>query len=198
MLKIAALVSGNGTNLQSIIDAINKGILNAEICCICSSNSKAYAIERAKDNLIPYKVFSIKKYSDNIKRDIAMAEYIQKNNANLIVCCGSLMTLGSEFINKFKKRIINIHPSLLPSFGGKGFFGLNVHKAVLDAGAKITGATTHFVENEIDKGRIIMQNSMPVLENDTPESLQKRLLENIEWELLIKTLKLFEIKKEIK
>ena len=192
MLRIAVLASGGGTNLQAIINAIESGELNAVIACVCVSNAKAYAINRAKNHNISYKIFAKKDFESSIQRDLIMANYIEEKGANLVACCGSLMILSPDFIAKFPKKIINIHPSLLPSFGGKGFFGIKVHEAVLNAKVQTTGATVHFVDTGVDTGEILLQKSVPVLENDTPEILQQRVMELAEAPLLIQALKMFE------
>ena len=192
MLRIAALVSGNGTNLQAIINAIEDGHLkNVEIAAVISTNHRAYALKRAQKHGITNAVFAKKDFATAKEREEGLTSFLQKHNVNLVVLCGSLMILGEKFIKAFENRIINIHPALLPNFGGKGYYGLAVHEAVLAAGVPVTGATVHFVDKGIDTGRIILQKEVPVLPDDTPETLQRRVMEEAEWKILPKAIEMF-------
>ena len=185
MLKIAVLVSGGGTNLQAIIDAIDNGkITNAKIVKVISNTSKAYALERAKNHGIDTAVVRKKDWTDNSRWEKALAEEIENSGADLVVLAGFLCVLSADFTSKFPDRIINVHPSLIPSFCGEGFYGLKVHEAALTKGVKITGATVHFVNEQVDGGRIIAQKAVRVLPGDTPQVLQKRVMEQAEWVIL--------------
>ena len=185
MLKIAVLVSGGGTNLQAIIDAIDNGkITNAKIVKVISNTSKAYALERAKNHGIATAVVRKKDWTDNSRWEKALAEEIENSGADLVVLAGFLCVLSADFTSKFPDRIINVHPSLIPSFCGEGFYGLKVHEAALAKGVKITGATVHFVNEQVDGGRIIAQRAVRVLPGDTPQVLQKRVMEQAEWIIL--------------
>lgn len=185
MLKIAVLVSGGGTNLQAIIDAIDNGkITNAKIVKVISNTSKAYALERAKNHGIATAVVRKKDWTDNSRWEKALAEEIENSGADLVVLAGFLCVLSADFTSKFPDRIINVHPSLIPSFCGEGFYGLKVHEAALAKGVKITGATVHFVNEQVDGGRIIAQKAVRVLPGDTPQVLQKRVMEQAEWIIL--------------
>ncbi|MCL2171820.1 MAG: phosphoribosylglycinamide formyltransferase [Defluviitaleaceae bacterium] len=191
MLKIAALVSGGGTNLQALIDSIAAGhIKGAVIDTVISSNNHAFALVRAKRHGIDFAVFAKKNFADEAARGKALLEYLQRRGIGLIVMCGSLMILCEELIRIYEKRIINIHPSLLPDFGGRGMHGIAVHQAVLAAGVNQTGATAHYVNEVIDGGEIILQQAVDVLPDDTPESLQQRVL-GVEWQILPKAVKIF-------
>ncbi|MCL2377140.1 MAG: phosphoribosylglycinamide formyltransferase [Defluviitaleaceae bacterium] len=185
MLKIAALVSGGGTNLQAIIDAIESGQLkNVEIAAVASTNLRAYALERAKKYDIPTAVFAKKDFASAEDREELLVSFFQQHGVGLVVLCGSLMVLGKKVLEVYENRIINIHPALLPNFGGKGYYGLAVHEAVLASGMATTGATVHFVDEGIDTGRIILQKEVAVLPGDTPETLQRRVMEEAEWQIL--------------
>ena len=185
MLKIAVLVSGGGTNLQAIIDAIDNGkITNAKIVKVISNTSKAYALERAKNHGIDTAVVRKKDWTDNSRWEKALAEEIENSGADLVVLAGFLCVLSADFTSKFPDRIINVHPSLIPSFCGEGFYGLKVHEAALAKGVKITGATVHFVNEQVDGGMIIAQKAVRVLPGDTPQVLQKRVMEQAEWVIL--------------
>ncbi len=180
MLNIGVLVSGGGTNLQALIDARNEGIIKSgEIKVVISNKEDAYALERAKNNNIDG-VF-IKKDLDFEKN---LIKTLEEYEIDLIVLAGFLVILSKEFVKKYDKRIINIHPSLIPSFCGDGFYGLKVHKAALLRGVKLTGATTHFVNEITDGGEIIMQKAVEIKDGDTPEILQKRVMEEAEWKIL--------------
>lgn len=192
MKNIVVLVSGGGTNLQALIDAQNNGeIKNGKISCVVSSNPNAYALERAKNNSIDTDIIRRKDYNSLDEYDKALTELLKSKNADLVVLAGFMTVLGSGVINTFENKIINIHPALIPSFCGKGFYGLHVHEAVLEKGVKITGATSHFVNEVCDGGPIIMQKAVEVKNEDTPEVLQKRVMEQAEWEILPKSVALF-------
>lgn len=191
MLKIGVLVSGGGTNLQAIIDKIESGYIpNSQIVTIVSNKKEAYAVERAKSHNIEAVVISKKQFESNELFNKALISHFISRNVDLIVLAGFLSILDSSFIKAYKNRIINIHPSLIPSFCGTGFYGLNVHKAVIEKGVKITGATVHFVDEGTDTGPIIAQKAVEVKEDDTPESLQQRVMEEAEWIILPQTIKL--------
>jgi len=183
MYKVAALVSGGGTNLQAIIDAMDDGrIEDAQMSLVASTNSKAFALERAARHGIESIVLS-KKNGDKAREDALLAA-LREKGIDLLVLCGCFMVLSSDFIKGLDKPIINIHPALLPKYGGKGFYGMAVHEAVLAAGESESGATVHYVDGGIDTGGIILQKVVPVLEGDTPEILQKRVMEEAEWQIL--------------
>ena len=185
MLKIAVLVSGGGTNLQAIIDAIENGSLkDVSIVKVISNKKGAYALERARKHGIDAKCISPKAYADRADYFKAMADEINASDADLIVLAGFLVVLSSEFVNGFKGRIINIHPSLIPSFCGDGGYGLKVHERALERGVRVTGATVHFVDEGTDTGPIIIQKAVYVENGDTPEVLQKRVMEQAEWKIL--------------
>ena len=178
--KIAVLVSGGGTNLQALIDAQKSGIIKSgEISIVVSNKENAYALTRAKENGI--KALYIKKDNDF---ESNLIKVLEDEKIDIIVLAGFLVILSEDFVKKYPKRIINIHPSLIPSFCGDGFYGLKVHEAALKRGVKLTGATTHFVNEITDGGEIIMQKAVEVRENDTPEVLQKRVMEEAEWRIL--------------
>lgn len=191
MLKIAVLVSGGGTNLQAIIDSIEKGtITNAEISVVISNNPNAYALERAKKHGIEAVCISPKQYE---KREEFNRDFLEKLNSyqvDLVVLAGFLVVLPEMMIKQYENRIINIHPSLIPSFCGKGFYGLKVHEEALARGVKVTGATVHFVDAGTDTGPIIFQKAVEVKQGDTPEALQRRVMEEAEWVLLPKAINL--------
>ncbi len=185
MLKIAVLVSGGGTNLQAIIDAIADGtITNTKIEVVVSSNPRAYALERAMNAGIDTVCISPKSYTDRRGFHQALTEYLLQRNVDLIVLAGFMVVIPEILIRSFRNRIINIHPSLIPSFCGKGYYGIHVHEAALARGVKISGATVHFVDEGTDTGPIIMQKAVEVLADDTPETLQKRIMEQAEWKIL--------------
>lgn len=192
MLKIGVLVSGGGTNLQAIIDRIDNGYLNnCEISTVVSSREGVYALERAGKHGIPNICISRKNYDSMEKYDDALIEHFNKYNVDLIVMAGFLSMVGERLNSIYKNRMINIHPSLIPAFCGKGFYGIVPHQRALEYGVKVTGATVHFVELEYDSGPIIFQKAVNIKENDTPETLQKRVMEEAEWELLPEAIKLF-------
>ncbi|GAA4654543.1 phosphoribosylglycinamide formyltransferase [Anaerocolumna aminovalerica] len=185
MLRIAVLVSGGGTNLQAIIDSMKQGkITNTEIGVVISNREQAYAIDRAKQYGINTAVVSPKDYENREEFNLALCEALDSYQVDLIVLAGYLVILPKVLIEKYPNKIINIHPSLIPSFCGPGFYGLRVHEAVLERGNKITGATVHFVDEGTDTGPIILQKAVPVREQDTPEILQKRVMEEAEWYIL--------------
>lgn len=192
MKNIVVLVSGGGTNLQALIDAQNRGeIKNGKITCVISSNPNAYALERAKNNGIDTSVIKRKDYDAFEDYDIALTNLIKSKNADLVVLAGFMTILGKTVIKSFENRIINIHPSLIPSFCGEGFYGLHVHESALARGVKVTGATAHFVNEVCDGGPIIIQKAVEVKNGDTPEILQKRVMEQAEWKILPKAVSLF-------
>lgn len=185
MLKIAVLVSGGGTNLQAIIDAIdNKKLTNTEISIVISNKKDAYALTRAAEAGINSLCISPKDFSDRADYFKEMTAAIKGAGAQLVVLAGFLVVLSEGFVNDFAGRIINIHPSLIPSFCGDGFYGLKVHEAALKRGVKVSGATVHFVDSGTDTGPIIMQKAVEVMDEDTPETLQRRIMEQAEWVLL--------------
>ncbi len=192
MKNIVVLVSGGGTNLQALIDAEKSGIIkNGKITCVISSNPEAYALERAKNNNISTDVIRRKDFSDFDEYDKSLTELLKSKNADLIVLAGFMTILGKRVINEFKNRIINIHPALIPSFCGEGYYGLKVHEKALEKGVKLTGATAHFVTEICDGGPIILQKAVEVKNGDTPEILQKRVMEEAEWKILPKAVSLF-------
>ena len=185
MLKICVLVSGGGTNLQAIIDRIaDNTITNTEICGVISNNHDAYALERAKTHGIPARCISPKDFDSRAIFHDALLAGIKEYNPDLVVLAGFLVNITPEIIRAYPNRIINIHPSLIPSFCGKGFYGLHVHEGVLARGVKVTGATVHFVDEGTDTGPIILQKPVEVLQGDTPEVLQRRVMEQAEWHIL--------------
>lgn len=185
MLKIAVLVSGGGTNLQAIMDAIDNGaITNARIEVVISNNKNAYALERARNKGIDAVCVSPKDYEE---REIFNQKFLEKLNAyqvDLVVLAGFLVVLPQEMIKQYENRIVNVHPSLIPSFCGTGYYGLKVHEAALKRGVKLTGATVHFVDEGTDTGPIILQQAVAVEPQDTPEILQRRVMEQAEWKIL--------------
>lgn len=183
-VNLAVLVSGGGTNLQALIDAQKNGIITSgEIKLVVSSNKNAYALKRAENAGIKTAVCERKEISQKeFEKNILNA--LEKEKIEVIVLAGFMSILSADFVKRYPDRIINVHPSLIPSFCGEGFYGLRVHKAALDYGVKVTGATVHFVNEIPDGGRIIMQKAVDIEENDTPEALQKRVMENAEWIIL--------------
>lgn len=185
MLRVVVMVSGGGTNLQAIIDAVKTGdITNTEIVAVISNNYDVYALERAKKAGIEGVVVSPKDYSDRAKFNEALLDKVDSYNPDLIVLAGFLVVIPEAMIDKYENKIINIHPSLIPSFCGTGYYGLKVHEAALERGVKLTGATVHYVDKGTDTGPIIMQKAVEVKEGDTPEILQRRVMEEAEWKLL--------------
>ena len=184
-MRIAVLVSGGGTNLQAIIDGIKNGtIRNTQICLVYSNNPGAYALERAKTAGIPTACISPKDYATRDDFNIALLQLLKEADPDLIVLAGCLVVIPESVVRSFRNRIINIHPSLIPSFCGTGYYGLGVHKKVLERGARVSGATVHFVDEGTDTGPIILQKPVMVRDDDTPESLQRRIMEEAEWKLL--------------
>ncbi len=180
-VNIAVLVSGGGTNLQAIIDAEKSGIIKSgSVKLVISNNSKAYALERAKQNGIESKVVLRREYGSDAEFENAMLQALEAAGIDLIVLAGFMSILSPDFIGRYRDRIINVHPSLIPSFCGKGFYGLKVHEAALHYGVRVTGATVHFVNEVPDGGRIILQKAVEVEEGDTPEILQKRVMAQAE------------------
>ncbi len=192
MKNIVVLVSGGGTNLQALIDAEKEGIIRSgKITCVVSSNPNAYALERAKNNNIETADIRRKDYEDFDSYDEALTNLLKSKNADLVVLAGFMTILGHKVISAFENKMINIHPALIPSFCGEGFYGLKVHEEALKKGVKVSGATTHFVTEECDGGPIIMQRAVEVKNNDTPEVLQRRIMENVEWKILPLSVELF-------
>ena len=185
MLRLGVLVSGGGTNLQAIIDRIeDKTITNVEIAVVISNNQGAYALERAKTHGIQAECISPKDFADREEFHKALLKELQKNKVDLVVLAGYLVAIPPVIVEAYPNRIINIHPSLIPSFCGTGFYGLKVHERVLDRGVKVTGATVHFVDTGTDTGPIILQKAVEVRNGDTPQILQKRVMEEAEWKIL--------------
>ena len=187
MLKanIAVLVSGGGTNLQALIDAQNSGIITSgNISLVVSNNSSAYALERAKNAGIDTAIVLKKELGSQEAFENKLIEILDNAKTDIIVLAGFMSILSADFTNHYKDRIINVHPSLIPSFCGKGFYGLKVHEAALEYGVKVSGATVHFVNEIPDGGKIIMQKAVEIMEGDTPEILQKRIMEEAEWKIL--------------
>ncbi len=183
--NIAVLVSGGGTNLQALIDAQKSGIINSgEITLVIANNPNAYALERAKNAGIKTAVFTKKDCGSQEAFESAIKNALTENNIDIIVLAGFMAILSESFTSAYPKRIINVHPSLIPSFCGKGFYGLRVHEAALEYGVKVTGATVHFVNEIPDGGEIIMQKVVDILPDDTAETLQKRVMETAEWIIL--------------
>lgn len=192
MKNIVVLVSGGGTNLQALIDASERGeIENGRISCVVSSNPNAYAIERAKKHNIDYAVIRRKDYESLGSYDEALTALLLEKKADLVVLAGFMTILGDKVIKQFENRMINIHPSLIPSFCGAGFYGLKVHEAVLARGVKVTGATVHFVNEICDGGPIILQKAVEISDDDTAETLQRKVMEQAEWKILPKAVSLF-------
>lgn len=185
MQKIAVCVSGGGTNLQAIIDAVNAGIVkDTQIAVVVSNKKDAYALERAKNAGIDSMCISPKDFSDREAFGRAMVEAFQKYEIDLVVLAGYLVIIPKILVQNYQNKIINIHPSLIPAHCGMGYYGLKVHESVLAAGNKVTGATVHFVDEEADHGPILLQKAVNVEEGDTPEILQKRVMEQAEWKIL--------------
>ena len=191
MLKVAVLVSGGGTNLQAILDAIDNGtITNAKVEVVISNNKNAYALERAKNHGIEALCISPKDYGTRDAFNKAFLEKLDDCQPDLIVLAGFFVVIPKQMIEKYRNRIINIHPSLIPSFCGTGYYGLKVHEGVLSRGVKVTGATVHFVDEGTDTGPIILQKAVEVEQDDTPEILQRRVMEKAEWIIMPKAIDL--------
>ncbi|MBQ2890373.1 MAG: phosphoribosylglycinamide formyltransferase [Clostridia bacterium] len=183
--KIAVLVSGGGTNLQALIDAQKSGIIkHGEISLVVSSNKDAYALTRAEENNILSVIVSKKDCSSQAEFEEKILHHLKENEIDFIVLAGFMSILSENFIKEYEKRIINVHPSLIPSFCGEGFYGLKVHEAALSYGVKVTGATVHYVNEIPDGGEIILQKAVNISRNDTPESLQMRVMRHAEWKIL--------------
>ena len=192
MLKIAVLVSGGGTNLQALIDARKAGkIPGGEIALVVSSSARAFALERARRAGIPAAVLPRRRFAAQEEYDGALLALLEKNGVGLVVLAGFLTFIGPRVVERYRNRIINVHPSLIPSFCGPGFYGLHVHEAALRRGVKVTGATVHFVNEVCDGGPIILQKAVEVLPGDTPQTLQRRVMEQAEWKLLPRAVALF-------
>ena len=190
--NIVVLVSGGGTNLQALIDAEHRGeIPNGMITCVISSKADAYALERAKQNNIKTRVLARSDYADIAAYSAAMVKALQEERADLVIYAGFMTILDEQVVRAFPNKMMNVHPALIPSFCGKGFYGLHVHEEVLKRGVKLTGATVHFVTEVCDGWPIILQGAVPVLQDDTPEVLQRRVMEQCEWKLLPKAAALF-------
>lgn len=192
MKNIVVLVSGGGTNLQALIDAEKRGeIKGGKISCVISSKAGAYALERAKAAGIPIAVIPRGDYSDSKIYSAAILRELKKQSADLIVLAGFMTILDECVTAAYPYKIINVHPALIPSFCGEGFYGLRVHKAALEYGVKVSGATIHFVNEKADAGAIILQGTVEVANDETPETLQRKIMENVEWKLLPKAVSLF-------
>lgn len=191
MLKVGVLVSGGGTNLQAILDAQDAGkITNAQVALVVSNNAGAYALKRAKDHQIPAVCISPKDYDTREDFHQALLRTLQEAGIDLVVLAGFLVAIPSSIVEAFPNRIINIHPSLIPSFCGVGYYGLHVHEEALKRGVKVTGATVHFVDTGTDTGPIILQKAVDIEPDDTPKTLQRRVMERAEWKLLPKAIQL--------
>ena len=185
MLRVGVLVSGGGTNLQAILDAVDNGkITNAKVEVVISNNADAYALERAKKHGVAAECVSPKNYASRDEFNEALLAKVDSYELDLIVLAGFLVKIPAAMIEKYRNKIVNIHPSLIPSFCGVGYYGLKVHEAALARGVKLTGATVHFVDEGMDSGPIILQKAVEVLPGDTPEVLQRRVMEQAEWILL--------------
>lgn len=192
MKNIVVLVSGGGTNLQALIDAEKSGMIQGgKITCVISSNPRAYALERAESSEIPTRIVPRREYTDSVRYSKAILEVLNEEKADLVVLAGFMTILDECVTKEYAYKIINVHPALIPSFCGEGFYGLKVHEAALDYGVKVSGATIHFVNEKADAGAIILQGVVDVQNGDTPEILQKRIMENVEWKLLPKAVSLF-------
>ena len=192
MVNIGVLVSGGGTNLQKLIDAEKAGnIQNGKLRVVIASNPEAYALKRAEQAGIEHFALRRKDYPDVDTYSQALIDALKERNIDLVVLAGFLTITGDNFVEAFRNRIINVHPALLPAFGGKGYYGLHVHEAALARGVKVTGATVHFVNEVCDGGPIILQKAVAVKEGDTPETLQRRVMEEAEWILLPQAVSLF-------
>ena len=191
MLRVGVMVSGGGTNLQAILDAVDSGkVTNAEVVTVISNNPNAYALERAKKHGIPAICISPKQFETREAFNEALLEQVDACNLDLIVLAGFLVKIPEKMVERYQHRIINIHPSLIPSFCGVGYYGLKVHEAALARGVKVTGATVHFVDGGMDTGPIILQKAVEVEEGDTPEILQRRVMEQAEWVIMPKAIDL--------
>ncbi len=192
MKNIVVLVSGGGTNLQALIDAEKNGeIKGGKITCVISSNPNAYALERAENNFINTRVIPRREYADSKSYSMAVLDALDEEKADLVVLAGFMTILDECITSKYAYKIINVHPALIPSFCGEGYYGLKVHEAALAYGVKLSGATIHFVNEKADAGAIILQGVVEVKKDDTPEILQKRIMKNVEWKLFPEAVSLF-------
>lgn len=192
MKNICVLVSGGGTNLQALIDAEKRGeIIGGKITCVIASKADAYALERARQNGIKTRVLARREYPDAAAYSAAMRDALLEEKADLVVYAGFMTILDEQVCSAFPNKMINVHPALIPSFCGKGFYGLHVHEAALAKGVKVSGATVHFVTAECDAGPIILQRAVEVKQGDTPETLQRRIMEQAEWRILPQAVSLF-------
>lgn len=192
MLNITVLVSGGGTNLQALLDAQERGeIKNGKVACVISSKPDAYALERARKAGVDTEVIQRREYATAEAYDQALVALLQKHQTDLVVLAGFMTIIGKPVVQAYPNRIMNVHPALIPSFCGKGYYGLRVHEAALSAGVKLTGATVHLVNEICDGGPILLQKAVPVKNGDTPQTLQKRVMEQAEWKLLPKAVSLF-------
>ena len=191
MMKTAVLVSGGGTNLQAILDAVSAGVItDTEICLVLSNNKNAFALERARRAGVPAEALSPKDFPTREAFNHRLLERVRESGAQLVVLAGFLCVIPPEMVEAYPNRIINIHPSLIPSFCGTGYYGLKVHEAALEKGVRVSGATVHFVDSGTDTGPIILQKAVEVLPGDTPKDLQKRIMEQAEWKLLPEAIQL--------
>ena len=196
MVRIAVLVSGGGTNLQALIDAQGRGkIPDGQIAAVISSSPDAFALERAKKAGIPGYVIDRKDFASNQAMTVALTQQLKELDIGLVVLAGFMYILTPELIDAYPNAILNVHPALIPSFCGEGFYGLHVHEAALAYGVKVTGATVHFVSEDCDGGPIVLQQAVPIEEGDTPEILQRRVMEQAEWKILPRAVALFCAKK---
>ena len=196
MVRIAVLVSGGGTNLQALIDAQGRGeIPDGQIAAVISSSPDAFALERAKKAGIPGYVINRKDFASNQAMTVALTQQLKELDIGLVVLAGFMYILTPELIDAYPNAILNVHPALIPSFGGEGFYGLHVHEAALAYGVKVTGATVHFVSEDCDGGPIVLQQAVPIEEGDTAEVLQRRVMEQAEWKILPRAVALFCAKK---
>lgn len=196
MVRIAVLVSGGGTNLQALIDAQGRGeIPDGQIAAVISSSPDAFALERAKKAGIPGYVINRKEFASNQAMTVALTQQLKKLDIGLVVLAGFMYILTPELIDAYPNAILNVHPALIPSFCGEGFYGLHVHEAALAYGVKVTGATVHFVSEDCDGGPIVLQQAVPIEEGDTAEVLQRRVMEQAEWKILPRAVALFCAKK---
>ncbi|MBD5085745.1 MAG: phosphoribosylglycinamide formyltransferase [Clostridiales bacterium] len=192
MKRIAVLVSGGGTNLQALIDAQRRGdIINGEIAAVIASKPGVYALERAKKANIPGYVVARKDYPSNQAMTVALVDKLKSLDIDLVVLAGFMVILTEEMVRAYPNAILNVHPALIPSFCGEGYYGLHVHEKALEYGVKVSGATVHFVSEECDGGPIVLQKAVAVEENDTPETLQRRIMEQAEWVILPRAVSLF-------
>lgn len=192
MVRIAVLVSGGGTNLQALIDAQGRGeIPDGQIAAVISSSPDAFALERAKKAGIPGYVINRKDFASNQAMTVALTQQLKELDIGLVVLAGFMYILTPELIDAYPNAILNVHPALIPSFCGEGFYGLHVHEAALAYGVKVTGATVHFVSEDCDGGPIVLQQAVPIEEGDTPEILQRRVMEQAEWKILPRAVALF-------